>query len=74
VSLPNTSSGSRSPCFTSKSSPAILTKPATKSGSKFRAKLVAMAPGITFTTRMLSSSSSARSVAEMQFTACLVEP
>ena len=48
--------------------------PATKAGSKLRAKLVAIAPGITLTTRIESSSSSRRSVLEMQFTACLVAP
>ena len=43
-------------------------------GSKFRAKLVAIAPGMTVTTWIGSSSSSWRKVLEMQLTACLVEP
>jgi hypothetical protein len=48
--------------------------PETNAGSKLRAKFVAIAPGITFTTRIESSSSSRRSVLEMQLTACLVAP
>ena len=54
--------------------PSELTMSSSTAGSKLRAKLVAMAPGMIVTTLMGSSSSSRRSDSLMQFTACLVAP
>ena len=56
------------------SPPIELTKSSSTAGSKLRAKLVAMAPGMIEITLMGSSSSSRRNDSLMHFTACLVAP